>query len=148
MKRDPSLVPLSHQHHNGLALCVLTDRALAGDDSPEQVGQLGERIATRYDVELANHFEIEEQILFPACPPELAGLVAQLLAEHRQIEAIVGAIKEGPTTSLLRDFIELMRRHIRLEEDELFEKLQETLSRATLEDLGREIEARVVRVRL
>ena len=146
MKRDPNLVPLSHQHHNGLALCVLTDRALAGDDSPDRAGQLGERIANRYDVELASHFEIEEQLLFPACPPELDGLVAQLLAEHRQIEDIVDAIKESPSARLLRDFIALMRRHIRAEEGELFEKLQATLPRATLDDLGRKIEARVVRV--
>jgi len=33
MLRDPSLIPLSHQHHNGLALCVLVRRSLAADGS-------------------------------------------------------------------------------------------------------------------
>jgi hypothetical protein len=33
--RDPSLIPLSHQHHNGLPVCVITNRSLDQDPSPE-----------------------------------------------------------------------------------------------------------------
>ena len=69
MLRDPSLIPLSHQHHNGLALCVLTRRSLAADASPENIAKLVQRVVDRYELELINHFEIEEQVLFPACAP-------------------------------------------------------------------------------
>ena len=44
MLRDPSLIPLSQQHHNGLALCVLTRRALVEDSSPENVAKQTRRV--------------------------------------------------------------------------------------------------------
>jgi hypothetical protein len=64
MLRDPSLIPLSLQHHNGLAMCVLTRRSLREDAGPANVAELARRAVDRYELELANHFEIEEQILF------------------------------------------------------------------------------------
>ena len=67
MLRDPSLIPLSHQHHNGLALCVMTRRSLAADSSAENIAKLARRAIDRYEVELVNHFEMEEQVLFPVC---------------------------------------------------------------------------------
>ena len=69
MLRDPSLIPLSHQHHNGLALCVLTRRSLAADSSPENLAKLAQRVIDRYELELINHFAIEEEVLFPVCAP-------------------------------------------------------------------------------
>src|ERR1700693_5778412 len=59
MLRDPTLIPLSHQHHNGLAMCVLTRRSLADDASLENVARLARRVIDRYELELVNHFEIE-----------------------------------------------------------------------------------------
>ena len=55
MRRDPSLIPLSHQHHNGLALCVLTRRSLGADSSPENLATLARRVIDRYELELTNH---------------------------------------------------------------------------------------------
>jgi len=40
MLRDPALIPLSQQHHNGLALCVLTERALESDQSAATIERL------------------------------------------------------------------------------------------------------------
>src|SRR5271157_2715671 len=85
MLRDPSLVPLSQQHHNSLVLCVLTRRSLAADVSSENIARLARRVIQRYELELINHFEIEEQVLFPACGP--MPLIAELLEEHRALEA-------------------------------------------------------------
>ena len=87
MLRDPSLIPLSQQHHNGLALCVLTRRSLAADSSPENVARLARRAIDRYEIELVNHFEIEEQVLFPACGP--MPIISELIQEHRAIEAFI-----------------------------------------------------------
>ena len=58
MLRHPSLIPLSHQHHNGLALCVLTRRSLAAESSPATIAKLAKRVIDRYELELVNHFEI------------------------------------------------------------------------------------------
>ena len=54
MLRDASLIPLSHQHHNGLALCVLTERSLREDPSPANVEKLARKTIDRYELERTN----------------------------------------------------------------------------------------------
>ena len=144
MLRDPCLIPLSHQHHNALALCVMTRRSLAADSSPANVATLARRATDRYELELANHFEIEEQVLFPACGPMPP--IELLLAEHRAIEGLIAQLRTAPAEALLERFCALLSGHIRREENELFEQIQRTLPREVLERAGGEIDARVVRV--
>lgn len=146
MKRDRALIPLSQQHHNGLALCVLTDRELADDASEPARRRLARRIVDRWDIELVNHFELEEQLLFPACPPVLAPLVEELVAEHREIERLTARLRSEASGELLREFTGLLRHHIRREEDELFERAQQLIPRAMLDKIGGEIDSKAVRV--
>jgi len=144
MLRDPSLIPLSQQHHNGLALCVLTRRALAEDSSVENVAKQTRRAIDRYELELANHFEIEEQVLFPECGP--MPIVSDLLGEHRAMEALIAELRTTPSAGLLEQFCALLSRHIRREENELFEQVQAVLPREVLDRLGCEIDRRAVRI--
>jgi hemerythrin-like domain-containing protein len=144
MLRDPTLIPLSHQHHNGLAMCVLTRRSLADDASLENVARLARRVIDRYELELVNHFEIEEQVLFPACGP--MPIVAELLADHRAIEALTGQLRNAPSAALLEQFCALLSSHIRREESELFEQIQRSLPRDVLDRVGVEIDRRAVRI--
>lgn len=144
MLRDPSLIPLSHQHHNALALCVLSRRALAADSTPGSVAKVARRVIDRYELELVNHFEIEEQVLFPACAP--LPLVERLLAEHRAIETLVAQLRTAPSAALLEQFFELLSGHIRREEKELFEEAQRILPREELDRIGAEIDRRAVRI--
>ncbi len=53
MLRDPSLVPLSHQHQHGLALTVLIDRGLSGNPPPEKAAELALMVASMAKAELA-----------------------------------------------------------------------------------------------
>ncbi|MEI9973671.1 MAG: hemerythrin domain-containing protein [Ignavibacteriota bacterium] len=144
MLRDASLIPLSHQHHNGLSLCVMTRRSLAKDSSTGNIARLAQRAVDRYEVELVNHFEIEEQVLFPLCGT--MPLVEALVAEHRAIEELVAQLRGTPTAEILEQFCQLLSTHIRREESELFEEIQRTLPRDVLDRTGIEIERRVVRV--
>jgi len=144
MLRDPSLIPLSQQHHNGLALCVLTRRALAGDSSSESVAKAARRAIDRYELELVNHFEIEEQVLFQECGS--MPIIAELLADHREIEALVGQLRTAPAADLLERFCALLSQHIRREENELFEQIQAALPRGVLDRVGDEIDRRAVRI--
>lgn len=144
MLRDSSLIPLSHQHHNGLALCVMTRRSLDQDSSPENVGRLARRVIDRYELELVNHFEIEEQVLFPACGP--MPLVDRLVAEHRAMEALIPPMRTAPAADLLEQFCVLLSTHIRREESELFEQIQRSLPRDVLDRAGAEIDRRAVRI--
>ncbi len=144
MLRDPSLIPLSHQHHNGLALCVMTRRSLAADSSAQSVAKLGRRATDRYELELANHFEIEEQVLFPACGE--MPLIAQLVSEHRAIEGLIAELRSAPSGELLEKFCALLAGHIRREENELFEEIQRVVPREVLDRAGSEIDRRAVRI--
>ncbi|MCU1274353.1 MAG: Hemerythrin cation binding domain protein [Bryobacterales bacterium] len=148
MLRDPALIPLSQQHHNGLALCVLTERGLNTDGSPANVAKLAKRAIDRYEIELTNHFGIEEQLLFPMIERELGKMViiTELVADHRALERMIDQIRSAPSAELLEKFCELLRRHIRREENELFQDVQQRLPEGVLEAVGKEIDARAVRV--
>jgi hemerythrin-like domain-containing protein len=144
MLRDPSLIPLSHQHQHGLALCVMLRRSLAADSTPANLAHWAQRVVDRYEIELVNHFEMEEQVLFPACGA--MPLVAELLREHRRIEALVDQLRASPSPALLEEFCALLSAHIRREENELFEQVQRQLPRDVLDRAGAEIDRRAVRV--
>ena len=147
MLRDPALVPLSQQHHNGLALCVLTERALRSDRSPETVARLARKAIERYELELTNHFGIEEQVLFPLIERELGKMpaIGELIAEHRALEHMIDELRATPSAALLEGFCAMLRGHIRREENELFEDIQRRLPALLLAAAGKEIDARAVR---
>jgi iron-sulfur cluster repair protein YtfE (RIC family) len=143
MLRHPSLIPLSRQHHNGLALGVLGRRTLA-EDGPQSIGRVAKRVIDYYELELVNHFGMEEQVLFPLCGP--LAIVEELVADHRAMEEMIAGLREAPSESLLERFFARLTAHIRREERELFQEMQRTLPQETLERAGEEIERRVVRV--
>jgi len=148
MLRDPALIPLSQQHHNGLALCVLTRRALSANGSVETVGKLARKAIDRYEIELSNHFGIEEQVLFPLIERELGKMpiIGELIADHRALEHIIDQMRAAPSAELLENFCSLLERHIRREESELFQDVQPRLPAEALADAGKEIDARAIRV--
>ena len=148
MLRDRSLIPLSRQHHNGLALCVLVRRALAADPSPQSVARQARRIVDRFELELVNHFQLEEQVLFAGAVAELGPLtlVDELIADHRRIERLVERIRQAPDADSMEQFCDLLAAHIRREESELFADLQRRLPRETLDRMGARFEAEAVRI--
>ena len=144
MQRDRNLIPLSRQHHNGLALCVLTRRSLGADTSAGNVARLAQRAIDRYEIELAGHFAIEEEVLFPLCGD--LPLVRELIAEHRELETLIGRLRERPSAETLERFCALLSSHIRREETDLFQQVPHLLTHDALEDAGREIGRRAVQV--
>jgi hemerythrin-like domain-containing protein len=86
---------------------------------------------------------MEETLLFPVSG---SALIPELISEHRKLEALIGRLREEPAAALLREFTTLLRAHIRREENDLFEEIQRTLPRAALDSLGREIDAKTVRI--
>ncbi len=141
MLRHQSLVPLSHQHQHGLALCVLIERELARDRSARTTARLARKVSELFDLELRNHFDVEEQVLFPALrgAPALVPMVEELIADHRNLEAAVGRIRvagEGERAEALLAFTERLNTHIRREERELFEDAQKHLSPQAMRLLG------------
>jgi hemerythrin-like domain-containing protein len=137
MLRHPALIPLSHQHQHALALCVLIERRKGS------VEELARKAADLAAIELQNHFDLEERILFPAVREKLGplALVEELVAEHRRLEALVQSL---PDT--LGELAQALRAHIQREEKELFEEIQGRLDEKTLQNLKSTLEAEAVRV--
>lgn len=138
MLRDPGLVPLSHDHHRALALCVFTRRALARDGGAENVSRQARRIVEQFDSEIRDHFEFEERVLFPALEghPSVAELVVELMLEHRTLYSLIGDLREGGGRAAVEEFCEVLRGHVRKEERLLFEEAQRLLTRAELDAIG------------
>ena len=143
MKRHAALVPLSRQHHDGLALGVMIQRGLCdgvGPASSAECERLRKQALDLWQLEFRGHFEVEERIVFPAAREAVdPGLVDALLGEHEQIRQQFAALEQasesdaGPLLGRLRD---TLVHHIRTEERVLFEAMQEAMDEQQLEALG------------
>lgn len=141
MMRHPALQPLSREHHHALALCVLVERAL--HEGSKTAAGLAAEVGAAFERDLRPHFETEEQALLPAIgelpgAPELCRRIAE---EHRELERLARAAQEAPGEESLRAFTALLRSHVRLEENELFELIQARLGQEALEELGARLAA-------
>ncbi len=141
MLRDKNLIPLSHQHQQALALCVRIDRAQPIADADMEAWQA--EIEQRFEQEIKIHFSAEEQVLFPAaCQlPELVPLVEDLIADHLSLrESFSQAEARQMSIDNLLSFARRLSSHIRKEERQLFERLQQLRTPKELADLGVQLE--------
>ena len=137
MLRDKSLIPLSHQHQHALALCVRIDRAQPIRQHDLDAWQAEIEQYFRQEIEI--HFSAEERVLFPvACNfNELISLVDELIAEHAVLrESFYRAEARSMTSENLPAFAQLLFAHIRKEERQLFERMQQLMNPDELAVLG------------
>lgn len=148
MKRHPALVPLSRQHHDGLALGVFIERELRDDPDGAAARRLRQQALDAFELELRGHFAVEEEILFPAVRDALPepAVLDELLADHAQLREAFAALEGLGAAKLaeaLLDLRERLTRHIRTEERVLFEAIQACLPEEELAALGQRIEERL-----
>ncbi|MGA2019863.1 MAG: hemerythrin domain-containing protein [Candidatus Sulfotelmatobacter sp.] len=142
MRRDKSLIPLSHQHQRALALCVRIDRAQPIPGADLQAWQV--EIEQHFEPEIRIHFAAEESVIFPAARQfaELGPLVEELIAEHVSLrKAFVLAEARQLSAESLSGFAQQLSAHIRKEERQLFEGMQQLMKSAELANLGLRLEA-------
>ena len=140
--RDKSLIPLSRQHQHALALCVRLNRAMEADTVDLEAWQA--EIAQLFEQEIAAHFAAEEKEVFPHAAhfPELQGPVQELLAEHEVLRGLFSRAAARSMDDLgLAEFAERLGTHIRKEERQLFEAMQELMSAEELSALGGALQA-------
>jgi hemerythrin-like domain-containing protein len=141
MLRDTSLVPLSRQHQHALALCVRIDRASPIPEAELSTWQA--EITLHFQNEIRIHFEAEERVVFPAAREfqELTPLLDELLTDHAVLrEFFAKAEARHMSTAELSAFGQRMSEHIRKEERQLFERLQQLLSQDELSRLGESLD--------
>jgi len=127
LRRDPSLIPLSHDHHHGLMRVLLIRQALRAG-----AGLSEEAAATRDFCErsLVAHFAAEEEALFPLMRAAscAVGLLDVRVAEHDKLREMARAL--DASAEQLAAFADLLERHIRREERELFMEYQAHIPQA------------------
>ena len=141
MLRDRNLIPLSHQHRRALVLCIRIDRAAPIGESDLSTWQ--SEIAQHFQNEIRIHFAAEENVLFPAARrfPALVPLVEELLLDHFLLrESFAQAEAHAMSATDVSAFAECMSTHIRKEERQLFERLQELMTPEELALLGKNLE--------
>lgn len=141
MLRDKNLVPLSRQHQHALALCVRIDRASPVGESDLAVWQA--EIVQQFRTEIRIHFTAEERVLFPAARQfgKLVPLVEELLSDHQELrERSANAEAQHLSATDLSAFARQLSAHIRKEERQLFESLQELMCAEELALLGRKLD--------
>ena len=144
--RHPSLVLLSHDHHHGLALALRCRKQSLGQIKPMGAEGLRERakeFLEFYRANLVAHFKAEEQLLFPlmrATVPGWETLIAELIKNHEQIRQSVSQLEAGTgLAKLIFDLGDLLERHIRKEERELFPLFEAHVDSAKAEMIGQEM---------
>ncbi len=141
--RHKSLIPLARDHYEGLLLVQQlreSHRAIMAGWPATHVEQ-AKFIAQFYDRHLKNHFEAEEQALFPTAiknVEQARPIVDELLEEHRRIEQSISTFRrpsEEGLAELLKKFGDLLEQHIRKEDRVLFPLLEEHASPAVLDQV-------------
>jgi len=151
MRRSRQLKPLSSEHHHALLVAFQLRQALAGRaesaGAPRDIPGLV-ALVRRFDEQvLKTHVRTEEDVLGAYLAPED---IRRLRAEHAELSRLViGTRGPGPAEqrSALSAFADLLERHVRWEERELFPYAEGHVDDATLAVIGGELERRLVLAR-
>ena len=149
MKRSRQLKPLSSEHHQALLVAFQLKKGLAGHaesaGAPKDLpGLLA--LARRFEEQVFRaHTRAEEDVLgqYLAAPD-----MRRLTAEHTEMIRLLDGARTARPPELraaLGGFAELLERHIRWEERELFPYAEGHVDEATLATIGGELERRLVR---
>ncbi len=140
MKRIPELRDLSEDHHHGLVLARKARKAAAGKDRLSS-REVWAEVELSFKIELEPHFQIEESLIAP--PLEKHGelqLSKRLLDEHKLLRNFFSPKMVRSAENLGR-FGELLDRHIRYEEREVFETAQNLLNPEELAEVAKACQA-------
>jgi iron-sulfur cluster repair protein YtfE (RIC family) len=96
-----------------------------------------------YQANLAAHFRAEEEALFPTLRrvlPESSGMLDDLVREHEHFRQAVSRLDAGTgLAKLIFDLGDLLERHIRREERDLFPLFQAHIDPVQAELIGAQI---------
>lgn len=121
LKRHQAIVSFSRDHHFGLLLVWKIRQGLNKAVTAERISNY---VLFFFKEDIEKHFREEEQLLFCILPVDDV-LRKQGEADHQTIYRLIAAIEEKKDdTTLLSQLADELEKHIRFEERELFNHLQ------------------------
>jgi hemerythrin-like domain-containing protein len=129
-RRHEQLLPLTHDHHH--ALRHARSLKLAGESGdPEALVQAVRTFLSFYEKELLTHFREEEEQLLPLVEPgdpTADELVGRTLREHVDLHRLIRRLRQGADPETALEVANLLRGHVRMEEDRLFPLIERSVS--------------------
>ena len=148
MKRSRELRPLSAEHHQALLVAFQLKKSLEGH--PEAAGAPKDlpgllSLARRFEEKVFRpHAAAEEELLGKHLTP---GDLRRLKSEHAELTRLVDEARRAQPAearTALAAFADLLERHVRWEERELFAYAEDHLDGEALAIIGGELEKRLV----
>lgn len=148
IKRSRELKPLSSEHHQALLVAFQLKQGLAGHGesagAPKDLpGLLA--LARKFESTLfSTHTRAEEEVLGRLLPP---ADMKRLKFEHGEMLQLLTTARQTQGSDMrkaLTAFAELLERHIRWEERELFPRCEADMDESDLATVGHELEKRLV----
>ncbi len=132
-KRHQAIGSFSKDHHFGLLLVWKIRQGLGKSVNPERISNY---VTFFFKEDLEKHFTEEEQLLFSELPADDV-LRKQAESDHQAIYKLVTAIeKKKDDAVLLNNLADELEKHIRFEERELFNHLQDNIKADDLEAIA------------
>jgi hemerythrin-like domain-containing protein len=128
IKRHSALQNLSREHHDGLVFALRIKKGVAKKASLKDLEAYSNWFWEEY---LQSHFQLEEEHLFPLLSEENS-LVVKAIRQHQELALLFNL--PSKTHSDYTEMQLLLNKHIRFEERELFNLMQEVLPEATLKE--------------
>jgi hypothetical protein len=151
MKRSRELKPLSSEHHQVLLVAFQLKQGLAGHGesagAPKDLPGLAGLARRLGDQLLVTHARAEEELLGMLLRPDD---LARLRSEHTELFRLLERAKAAVPVDLrshLAAFADLLERHVRWEERDLFPYAEAQVDAPTLARIGGELEKRLVLAR-
>lgn len=147
MKRDQNLVCLSREHHDGLVMALRISREVPEADLATLDSLYGDLLEF-WQSGLLRHFRAENECLLARLirhTPIEDKLVTRTHNDHLKMEALMADMRDDPGTRRvsLELFGEVLRQHIRWEEETLFSAVEQRFRKDEMSALGGELSERL-----
>jgi hemerythrin-like domain-containing protein len=136
LTRSKELSPLSHEHHDGL---LFVWKLRQGSKNNIALGRLKSFVIFYWQQHIKPHFYHEEQVLSKHIPADNP-LIKRMQDEHALIRELILSLGDDVSAENFSILADVIYKHIRFEERELFEWAETNLSKEQLEEIYKELE--------
>ncbi|MEX0812038.1 MAG: hypothetical protein WD048_07455 [Chitinophagales bacterium] len=131
IKRHKYLQPFSREHHHSLLLCWKIRTGFTKDIDVKRIKKYADWFFENY---IREHFEIEEKHIFTILGNDHKN-VQRAIEEHRKLETLFQS--KDNLKANLSEIEKQLDAHIRFEERQLFNEVQEAASEAQLQSISK-----------
>ena len=136
IKRSKELTPLSREHHDGLLFTWKIRQGIKKDIHPKRIATFCNWFWKQH---LQEHTHKEEILLTEILSPEHP-MMQKMMTEHEAIKEHIAALQDYASYKTLLRLADIVDYHIRFEERQLFQYIEQIATSEQLQHLAEEME--------